>query len=136
MSFWPLNVDMIAYPLHVLHPGFLLVHHTSPVAPTFLTDLMLHYLSSLTLLAFNLIFAQMLAIFPSKHVVLFAVSIFEIGSLLCGVAPNMPVLILGRAIAGLGGTGIFNGALMVLTEVGSSIIHSREPGLTPFAFFF
>jgi len=72
---------------------------------------------SITLLAFNLAFAQWLSIFPAKHVTLFAVSIFELGSLLCGAAPNMIALIIGRAIAGLGGTGIFNGALMLLTEV-------------------
>ena len=67
---------------------------------------------SLTLLSFNLAFAQWWAtctqlpghfrqtpakyfwrmqIFPSKHVALFAVVTFEAGSLLCGIAPNMKV---------------------------------------------
>jgi len=37
------------------------------------------------------------------------VALFELGSLLCGVAPNSDALIVGRAIAGLGSAGIFNG---------------------------
>ena len=72
---------------------------------------------SITLLSFNLAFAQWLSIFPAKHVTLFAVLVFELGSLICGAAPNMITLIIGRAVAGLGGSGIFNGALMLLTEV-------------------
>ncbi|KAF8316148.1 MFS general substrate transporter [Clavulina sp. PMI_390] len=72
-----------------------------------------------TLLAFNLLFAQWLAIFPSKHAMLWTIFVFEIGSLICGVAPNMITLIIGRAVAGLGGTGIFNGALIIITEISS-----------------
>lgn len=83
----------------------------------------------LTLLAFNLAFAQWTAIFPSKHVALFAVAVFEIGSLLCGAAPNMPVLILGRAISGAGGAGIFNSALMILTEITTMQERARIFGL-------
>jgi hypothetical protein len=33
--------------------------------------------------------------FPSKHVIIFVVVVFELSSLLCGVAPTMPVPILG-----------------------------------------
>lgn len=54
-----------------------------------------------------------------------AVAVFEIGSLLCGAAPNMPVLILGRAISGAGGAGIFNSALMILTEVRYRVAHCQ-----------
>ena len=35
--------------------------------------------------------------------------VFEAGSALCGAAPNMDALIVGRVIAGLGGTGIYIG---------------------------
>jgi MFS family permease len=47
-------------------------------------------------------------------VFLSAISIFEIGSLLCGVAPSSNALITGRAVAGLGAAGIFTGALLIL----------------------
>ncbi|WWC86979.1 uncharacterized protein L201_001860 [Kwoniella dendrophila CBS 6074] len=77
----------------------------------------------LTLLGFNLLYSQWMNIFPSKHVMMFAVFIFEIGSLVCGVAPNMDVLILGRAIAGLGAAGIFSGGMIIIAEMTS--LHNR-----------
>jgi hypothetical protein len=43
-----------------------------------------------------------------------AVAIFEIGSLLCAVAPSSTVLIVGRAIAGIGVAGIFSGAMVII----------------------
>ena len=45
---------------------------------------------------------------------LIAIGIFEVGSLVCGVAPNSTALIVGRAIAGLGSAGIFSGALIII----------------------
>lgn len=42
--------------------------------------------------------------------------IFEIGSLICGVATSSAMLIVGRAIAGLGTSGILNGALLIVAE--------------------
>ena len=72
---------------------------------------------SLTLLGFNLMYSQLSQIFPSKHVVMLAVFLFEIGSLICGVAPNMKVLIFGRAFAGLGAAGIFGGGMLVIAEI-------------------
>ncbi|KAJ5711111.1 Efflux pump roqT [Penicillium malachiteum] len=44
-----------------------------------------------------------------------AVGIFEIGSLICGVAPSSIVLIVGRAIAGIEVAGIFSGALFIIS---------------------
>lgn len=69
---------------------------------------------SLTLLGFNLIYSQWAQIFPSKHVIIFAVFIFELGSLVSAVAPSMTVLILGRAICGVGGAGIFSGGMLII----------------------
>ncbi|KAF7168112.1 hypothetical protein CNMCM6106_003438 [Aspergillus hiratsukae] len=37
----------------------------------------------------------------------------EIGSAICGAAPNSTVLIVGRAIAGLGSSGIFGGSVII-----------------------
>lgn len=41
--------------------------------------------------------------------------IFEVGSLICGVAPNSKSLIVGRAIAGLGGAGLSVGGTSIIT---------------------
>ncbi|KAI2602756.1 major facilitator superfamily domain-containing protein [Hypoxylon sp. NC1633] len=52
--------------------------------------------------------------------------IFEIGSVLCGAAVSSTMLIIGRAIAGLGAAGIINGAL---TIVSSSAPLEKRPSL-------
>lgn len=45
-----------------------------------------------------------------------ATLIFELGSLVCGVAPNSIALIIGRAIAGLGSAGILTGSFVVVAH--------------------
>jgi len=52
--------------------------------------------------------------FSLKWIFISVVSTFEIGSLICGVAPSSTVFIVGRAIAGLGAGGIFAGALTII----------------------
>ncbi|KAJ8062201.1 hypothetical protein OCU04_008754 [Sclerotinia nivalis] len=52
--------------------------------------------------------------FPLKITFLMSIFIFELGSLICGVAPNSTALIVGRAIAGLGGAGIASGAYTII----------------------
>ena len=41
-------------------------------------------------------------------------AVFELGSLLCGVANSFKMLIVGRAVAGLGSSGLVNGALTIM----------------------
>ncbi|OIW25670.1 efflux pump [Coniochaeta ligniaria NRRL 30616] len=41
--------------------------------------------------------------------------IFEVGSAVCGSAQSSKALIVGRAVAGLGGSGIMNGALTIIS---------------------
>ncbi|CDZ97790.1 Predicted transporter (major facilitator superfamily) [Phaffia rhodozyma] len=71
----------------------------------------------LTMAGSTLMFGQMLAVFPSKVILLSAVFVLEIGSLVCGIAPNMAVLIVGRAITGLGGAGIYSAAYQITVEI-------------------
>ncbi|KAJ7197953.1 major facilitator superfamily domain-containing protein [Mycena pura] len=53
---------------------------------------------------------------PVKWVFVTAITIFEIGSAVCGTAPSSDALIVGRAIAGLGSAGIFTGALLIVVH--------------------
>ena len=62
---------------------------------------------------------QILNICPSKYVVVTVVALFEIGSLICGVAPNMSALIAGRAIQGAGAGPIFVTMMSILSQVTS-----------------
>ncbi|KAL9083280.1 MAG: hypothetical protein Q9165_008586 [Trypethelium subeluteriae] len=59
-----------------------------------------------TMAAFQSMWGKAYKYFSVKLVSLLAIFVFEIGSLICAVAPNSTTLIVGRAIAGLGGAGI------------------------------
>jgi MFS family permease len=49
--------------------------------------------------------------FDIKWTFFISVLLFEVGSALCGAAPTMNALIVGRVLAGMGGSGIYLGAL-------------------------
>jgi EmrB/QacA subfamily drug resistance transporter len=68
----------------------------------------------LTTAALQLLFGRFYTFFSIKWVFLIAIGFFELGSLVCGVAPNSLALIIGRAIAGIGSAGLFSGALIIL----------------------
>ncbi|KAL9011524.1 MAG: hypothetical protein Q9173_003632 [Seirophora scorigena] len=52
--------------------------------------------------------------FPLKSSFLISIFTFELGSLICGVAPNSTTLIVGRAIAGLSAAGIGSGSCTII----------------------
>jgi MFS family permease len=64
--------------------------------------------------------------FPIKTWFLMAMLIFEVGSLICGLAKNPITLIIGRAIAGVGGAGVGTG---VFTMIGLSTTPEKRPTL-------
>ena len=70
----------------------------------------------LTTAAFQLLFGRIYTFYSTKVTFLICIFIFEIGSLICGVAPSSASFIVGRAIAGLGGAGMFSGAMIILFD--------------------
>ncbi|OGM51075.1 MFS multidrug transporter [Aspergillus bombycis] len=52
--------------------------------------------------------------FQLKWTFLSFFALFEIGSLICGVANSSKMLIIGRAVAGMGSSGMLNGAMNIL----------------------
>ncbi|KAL8650653.1 MAG: hypothetical protein Q9210_003700 [Variospora velana] len=68
----------------------------------------------LTLAAFQSTWGKAYKYFPLKASFLLAIFFFELGSLICGAAPNSTALIVGRAIAGAGGAGIASGAYTII----------------------
>ena len=54
--------------------------------------------------------------YPAKPVFLVGITIFEIGSVICGAAPNSTALIIGRAVAGMGGSGLFSGVMVIMSN--------------------
>ncbi|KAJ8115677.1 hypothetical protein ONZ43_g4611 [Nemania bipapillata] len=59
----------------------------------------------------------------AKRTFLLFVAIFEIGSLLCAVSTSSTFFILGRTVAGLGTSGLENGALTLIA--GAVPLHKR-----------
>ena len=45
---------------------------------------------------------KLFGIFSAKCLYLISVVMFEVGSAVCGAAPNMNAMVVGRAVAGLG----------------------------------
>ncbi|KAH7064488.1 putative efflux pump antibiotic resistance protein [Paraphoma chrysanthemicola] len=70
----------------------------------------------LTTAALQLQYGKFYTYLSIKWTFLSAVAIFEIGSVLCGAAQSSIMLIIGRAIAGLGAAGIYSGALIILAN--------------------
>ncbi|KAK4943234.1 hypothetical protein LTR10_017076 [Elasticomyces elasticus] len=68
----------------------------------------------LTLCCFQLLLGRIYTFYSPKFVFLGAVIFFEVGSALCGAAPNSTAFIFGRAIAGIGSAGISSGAIVIM----------------------
>ncbi|PWN87629.1 MFS general substrate transporter [Acaromyces ingoldii] len=66
--------------------------------------------------AFALFWGQVLASFASKHILLFNVFLFEVGSLVSALAPNMGAVLAGRTISGAGAAGMMSAAVQILAE--------------------
>ncbi|KAJ7472944.1 putative efflux pump antibiotic resistance protein [Mycena galericulata] len=70
----------------------------------------------LTAAAFQLFFGRLYHFLPQKYVYIGAITIFEIGSLICATAPTSNAFIVGRAIAGLGCAGVTTGCLIICAK--------------------
>ncbi|KAL6887099.1 major facilitator superfamily domain-containing protein [Trichoderma evansii] len=53
--------------------------------------------------------------FDMKWLFIASVALFGVGSTVCGAAPNMSALIVGRVLAGVGGSGIYLGSLNIIS---------------------
>ncbi|KAI9150509.1 putative HC-toxin efflux carrier TOXA 13 [Paramyrothecium foliicola] len=71
----------------------------------------------------QLMFGKVYTVFTVKGTFLISLLLFEIGSTVCGAAPNSIAFILGRAIAGLGAAGIQSGVIVVIVH--SVPLHKR-----------
>ncbi|KAL2867463.1 MFS general substrate transporter [Aspergillus lucknowensis] len=62
-----------------------------------------------------LVWSKGYGLFNCKWLYIGTTAIFEVGSAVCGAAPNMDSLIVGRAICGLGGAGMYLGVMTILS---------------------
>lgn len=68
----------------------------------------------LTASASQLVYGRFYRFYSTKWVFIASITIFEIGSAICGAAPSSVILIIGRAIAGLGTGGIASGMILII----------------------
>ncbi|KAJ5139220.1 cytochrome P450 oxidoreductase [Penicillium bovifimosum] len=71
----------------------------------------------LTISSFAQLWGKAYTYFPLKWVIITAIFIFEIGSLICGVAQDSRTLVVGRAICGAGGAGVTNGCYIIIAFI-------------------
>ncbi|KAH6663125.1 major facilitator superfamily transporter [Halenospora varia] len=83
----------------------------------------------LTVAAAQSVWGKAFKYFPVKTVYLISIAVFEVGSLICGVAQNSTTLIVGRAITGLGVAGTFGGSYII---IGISVPPEQRPAMTGF----
>ena len=69
-------------------------------------------------------FGTLSDIYGRRAMIIVSLSLFVAGSVLCALAPNMPVLILARGLQGLGGGGI----MPIVQTVISDVVSPRERG--------
>ncbi|KAI4156057.1 MAG: hypothetical protein LQ340_000568 [Diploschistes diacapsis] len=68
----------------------------------------------LTIASFQSTWGKIYRFFPLKTSFLISIFIFEVGSLICALAPNSVTLIVGRAVAGVGGAGVSSGSYTLM----------------------
>ncbi|EAS27789.1 drug:H+ antiporter-2 [Coccidioides immitis RS] len=68
----------------------------------------------LTIASFQSTWGKGYKYFPLKSVFMLSIFVFELGSLVCAVANNSTTLIVGRAIAGAGASGLASGAYTII----------------------
>ncbi|RAK92987.1 efflux pump antibiotic resistance protein [Aspergillus costaricaensis CBS 115574] len=73
--------------------------------------------------SFQFVFGKAYKLFSIKTVFLLANAISIAGSLLCGAASTSTMLVVGRAIAGLGSAGLLSGCFVILVQ--STPLHKR-----------
>ncbi|WP_027550488.1 MDR family MFS transporter [Bradyrhizobium sp. Cp5.3] len=70
------------------------------------------------------VFGTLSDIYGRRAMIITSLSLFVAGSILCAIAPSMPMLILARGLQGLGGGGI----MPVVQTVISDVVSPRERG--------
>ncbi|KAL4789100.1 major facilitator superfamily domain-containing protein [Aspergillus venezuelensis] len=83
--------------------------------------------------ATNLVWRKVYSHFNVKWTYILNVAVFEIGSAICGAAPSMNVMIVGRALCGVAGAGLYVGRMNLIamtTSLPKRPVYVGATGLT------
>ncbi|KAJ2084088.1 hypothetical protein H4R24_000297 [Coemansia sp. RSA 988] len=78
----------------------------------------------ITLTAFQPLYGSISDLLGRVETIVIAILIFLVGSILCAVSQTMPMLIVSRAVQGIGGAGLMSLALIVIAD----IMNERQRG--------
>ena len=99
--------------------------------PTIVGDLggveLIQWISTAYVLAATIvmpIYGKLGDLIGRKYLLIFALTVYTIGKIICGVTPNMEVLIAGRVISGLGGGGI----MVLVSAIVADLVPARQRG--------
>ena len=70
----------------------------------------------LSICSLQFLFGNMYTLFPMKVVFITSILLFEAGSILCATASSSTMLVLGRGLAGVGGSGTLAGGFVTIRE--------------------
>ncbi|KAK1060809.1 hypothetical protein LTR74_011618 [Friedmanniomyces endolithicus] len=70
----------------------------------------------LTTCGFQLLLGRVYTFYSPKYIFMIMILVFELGSAVCGSAPNSIAVIIGRAIQGVGSAGIVSGAIILMVN--------------------
>ncbi|TKA74358.1 hypothetical protein B0A55_05520 [Friedmanniomyces simplex] len=70
----------------------------------------------LTTCCFQLLLGRVYTFYSPKYIFMVMILVFELGSAVCGAAPNSIAVIIGRAIQGVGSAGITAGAIILMVN--------------------
>ncbi|TEY29568.1 hypothetical protein BOTCAL_0941g00020 [Botryotinia calthae] len=83
--------------------------------------------------ATNLVWGKIYTQFNAKWFYVFSVFVFELGSAVCAAAPSMNAVIVGRALCGIGGAGLYVGCMTLIaftTTISERPLYISATGLT------
>ncbi|KAK0251709.1 hypothetical protein LTS09_013169 [Friedmanniomyces endolithicus] len=70
----------------------------------------------LTTCGFQVLLGRVYTFYSPKYIFMIMILVFELGSAVCGSAPNSIAVIIGRAIQGVGSAGIVSGAIILMVN--------------------
>ncbi|OUM51317.1 hypothetical protein BVG19_g412 [[Candida] boidinii] len=114
------------------------------IVVTIIAELQIHFQSNntgwiisgymLPVCVLSLIWGRVGYIFGTKKITIISVIIFEIGSLISGLSHSMNMLIIGRVIAGIGGSGITTLIYLIINELSTIKYRSLFMNIVSVAF--
>ncbi|OWB74513.1 hypothetical protein B5S31_g4313 [[Candida] boidinii] len=114
------------------------------IVVTIIAELQIHFQSNdtgwiisgymLPVCVLSLIWGRIGYIFGTKKITIISIIIFEIGSLISGLSKNMNMLIIGRVIAGIGGSGITTLIYLIINELSTIKYRSLFMNIVSVAF--